>query len=235
MKNIFIIMAFFLTVILFTSCHDVTTDGVTEITYYPTFTLVDGSAIAVEVGQPFTDPGFVCMEGDTDISDKVKVSGSVDTNQLGVYTLTYSATNVDGFSGSVNRQVSVYNPAVTTDIAGSYTASDGTHRLTFSSGVTTAYSGYAVNIIKMAPGIFSVSDFFGGYYDKRAGYGSAYAMTGYISLNEDNSIDLLSSYVSGWSDGLDELDDASYDPASGTIEWGAVYAGSYSFNLILSK
>jgi len=234
MKHIFKTMAFLLTTVLFVGCQKITTDGVTQITYYPVFTLTGGSTLTVPVGQTFTDPGVICMEGENDITGKVKVSGSVNTNQLGVYQLTYSAINVDGFAGSATRTVVVYNPAITTDISGAYTVAAGTNRTTLSSGAKTAYSGYPVNITLMAPGVFYVSDFFGGYYDKRAAYGSSYAMTGYISLNEDNSIDLISSHVSGWGDGLTELDNASYDPDSG-IQWSAVYVANYSFNVILTK
>jgi len=235
MKHIFKTMAFLLAIVLFAGCHDITTEGVTSITYYPTFTLTDGPMLTLPLGQTFTDPGVNVMEGQNDITDKVKISGTVNTNEVGVYFLTYSAVNVDGFTGSTTRTVVVYNPNITTDISGSYTVAAGTQRLTLASGATTPYNGYPVSLTMMAPGVFSVSDFYGGYYDKRAGYGSSYAMTGYISLNEDNSIDLIYSHVNGWGDGLDELDDASYDPNSGTIQWGAVYVGSYSFDVILSK
>lgn len=70
-----------------------------------------------------------------------------------------------------------------------------------------------MKIKKTAPGIFKVSDFFGGYYDQRAGYGSSYAMGGYFQLLADNSLVQLSSYVPGWGDSADYCEDAVYDAA----------------------
>jgi hypothetical protein len=91
-------------------------------------------------------------------------------------------------------------------------------------GTLTPYSGYQIIILQTAPGVFYVSDFLGGYYDKRAGYGAKYAAVGYFKLNDDNSISLVSSHVDGWSDELAALNNASYDPSSKMISWVANYA-----------
>ena len=90
-----------------------------------------------------------------------------------------------------------------------------------------------MKIKKAAPGIFKVSDFFGGYYDQRAGYGSSYAMGGYFQLLADNSLVQLSSYVPGWGDSTDYCEDAVYDAASGTISFRVGYAGVMEFTIIL--
>ena len=45
-----------------------------------------------------------------DISEKVKVTGSVDSSTPGFYNLVYSVANVDGFSVTKTRQVMVVNP-----------------------------------------------------------------------------------------------------------------------------
>ena len=100
-------------------------------------------------------------------------------------------------------------------------------------GTITNYAGYTVKIKKAAPGIFYVSDFLGGWYDQRAGYGSAYAMTGYFQLLADNSLVQLSSYVAGWGDSADYCEGATYDPATGTISYVVGYAGIMAFNVIL--
>ncbi|MDR3340912.1 MAG: DUF5012 domain-containing protein [Candidatus Symbiothrix sp.] len=235
MKKIFYSLFLVCSLIAFAGCHEITSEDPSKITYYVSFELQGDRTMFVKVGDTFTDPGVIATEGDLDVSAGVKITGSVNTGEIGLYNITYSAVNVDGFSASAARTVFVYNPAVTTDVAGAYTVASGTHRLAFSNGAQVAYSGYPVRISKVAPGIFYVSDFFGGYYEVRAGYGANYAMTGYFSLNEDNTIDLLDSHVNGWGDALDDLENASYDPQSGVIEWGAVYAGAYSFNVKLSK
>jgi len=235
MKKIIYSLFLLYGLVIFVGCKDITTEDTSKITYFVNFEILGDKTMLVKVGDTFNDPGVVATEGDTDVSSNVKVSGSVDSDVVGVYYITYSAINVDGYSASATRTVAVYNPAITTDIAGTYTVAAGSHRLALANDAIIPYDGYPVSISSVAPGIFYVSDYFGGYYDKRAGYGASYAMTGFISLNEDDSIEMLSSHVNGWGDGLDDLEDASYDPDSGTIQWGAVYVGAYSFNVILSK
>ncbi|GHU08599.1 hypothetical protein FACS189431_5160 [Alphaproteobacteria bacterium] len=202
----------------------------------------------IPVGTPFNDPGVVALEGENDISSTVVTKGSVNSNKIGLYVIAYSATNVDGFDKTISRDVFVYDPAVSTDISGKYAVDlDYSHRLQFSNGAIIKYadmqgmygagdfSTYSVSIDQLAPGIYSVSDLFGGYYVEGRAYAATYAMTGYISLNADNTLDVLSSIVAGWGDSLDALEDASYDPETGSIQWGAEYGGSYSFNVKLNK
>jgi hypothetical protein len=235
MKKIIYSLFLFCSVIVFTGCEGITSEDPSKITYFVNFEIQGDKTMQVKVGESFEDPGVIATEGDKDVTANVKVSGSVDTDALGIYYITYSAVNVDGFEASVSRTVVVYNPAITTDMAGSYTVASGTHRLALATGVQVAYSNYPVTISKVAPGIFSVNDLFGGYYEIRAGYGASYAMTGYLSLNEDNTIDLLTSHVNGWGDSLDELANASYDSEKKIIQWEAVYTGAYSFNVTLNK
>jgi hypothetical protein len=87
----------------------------------------------------------------------------------------------------------------------------------------------------VGPGIFYVDCLLGGYYSLGAGYGSTYAMTGYIMLNSDNTLSLISSYVSGWGDGLEDFFDGVYDPATGGLSWKSQYAGSDIFSVTLTK
>jgi hypothetical protein len=228
--SLFVCLAFVLS-----SCEDKTSQDTSKITYFVNFEIQGEQTMLVPVGTPFTDPGVIATEGENDITSSVVITGSVDNNTIGLYTISYAAANVDGFASSVSRTVIVYDPSVTTDISGVYTTDAGTHRLAIASGAQVAYGGYPVTISLIAPGIFHINDFFGGYYEVRAGYGAAYAMTGYISLNPDNSLSLLSSRVAGWGDSLDALQEAAYNPETGGIEWGAKYAGAYIFYLKLIK
>jgi hypothetical protein len=249
MKNYYKLAVFFVG-LLFTACHEITTDGVTGITYYVNLELQGDAIIVVPVGEEFVDPGVIATEGGEDVSDQVQVLGdAVDTETIGRYVIVYRAVNADGFPASVSREVLVYNPAITTDISGEYAVDlSYSHRLQFANGAIINYSDmaatygfgdfseYAVTLEQLAPGMFSVSDLFAGYYAEGRGYSAAlYSMTGIISLNVDNTITLLNSYNSGWGDGLDALEDAAYDPATETIQWGAEYAESYSFNVKLIK
>ena len=223
---------------MLTGCHDITTDGVTFVTNYVTIEILGDQETIIELGNNYVDAGVIATEGDKDVTGSVVSKSNVNENEPGFYEVTYSAVNVDGFPASVTRTVIVYNPAITTDLSGEYLTVSGTHRLTFATGATTAYSGYPVIIEQYLPGIFYVSDLFGGYYYPRleaSGYGLIHTMTGYISLGSDNTIKLCSSHVAGWGDGLDDLADGIYDPVTGQITWGAEYASLFSFNIVLKK
>ena len=84
------------------------------------------------------------------------------------------------------------------------------------------------------PGIFYVSDLLGGFYDQGYGYGGTYAMTGYINVKEDGTIVLLTSHVSGWGDSLDGMEDGVYHSDTKTLNWTAMYAGKYIWNIVLA-
>lgn len=116
-----------------------------EITYYPTFEVVGGQYIMVESGTTFNDPGVIASAGEDELP--VTISGSVNTSQIGVYALSYSATNDDGFSASTSRYVLVTNdPGLIAgnDLSGAYTsATNATHKM---------------NVTKIADGFYEASD-----------------------------------------------------------------------------
>jgi hypothetical protein len=211
------------------------TEGLSLSTYYVAFDMKGDNPLLVPVGTAFTDPGVIATEQGKDVTSTIKTESNVNPDVMGKYSIVYSGVNTNGLKSRAIRDVFVCNPSVTSDISGNYTVAAGSNRLAFASGAEIPYSGYPITITRVAPGFFSVSDFFGGYYDKRAAYGARYAMTGYIALNEDNTINLVTSSVAGWGDSLDELNDGIYNPETGIISWGAVYAGAYSFNVILTK
>lgn len=248
MKNYHIITVLFLGLLFFTGCHEITTDNIAKVTYYVTFELTGENTLALPVGTPYVEPGAKAFENGEDVTGKMKIAGQVNSNEVGFNYITYSAVNQDGFPNSVTRTVIMYDPTVETDISGEYSIDlTYSHRLQFSNNAVIKYadmsglygagdfSKYVVIIEQVVPGIFSVSDFFGGYYVEGRAYTSVYAMRGYISLNPDNSLTVLESHNDGWGDSLDNLANASYDPATGSIQWGAEYAGAYSFNVKLNK
>jgi hypothetical protein len=60
-------------------------------------------------------------------------------------------------------------------------------------------------------------------------------MTGYVSLNPDNTLTLQSSLIAGWGDGLDYIKDSQCDPAAGTIKYSLSYAGQIFMDIVLNK
>ncbi len=219
-----------------TSCND-DKDELTDsrLTYYADLQMQGDEFMAVPVGSKFVDPGCTGTLAGEDITNQIKIVGvdDVDTNTLGFYDITYTAYGSDGFPASVTRTVCVYDPSVTTDMSGDYTVQEGSYRYWFSSGATVPFSGYPVNIERVVPGIFSISDMMGGYYDVRAGYGPRYAMNGYLQLTSGNEIFALSAIVPGWGDTYDDLYNGSYDPETKTVTFDMDYAGSMQFHIIL--
>jgi hypothetical protein len=128
MKKIIQLSVLMLFMMAATSCEDEDFTypagqvGISKITVYPTLTLNgDRYLVIVNKSVPYADPGAVAKEGDTEIP--VTTTGSVDENTPGVYTLTYTAVNKDGFSASANRTVviaTVDNAAAANDFSGNY-------------------------------------------------------------------------------------------------------------------
>ena len=89
---------------------------VSTVTYFPSFELPDGASVVIETGEAFI-PNAIVKEGETQLTPTI--SNGVDNQNPGIYEVTYSAQNSDGYSGSVSQRVIVYNPAVIpTDVTG---------------------------------------------------------------------------------------------------------------------
>ena len=81
----------------------------------PVVTLTGDAALQITVGDTFTDPGATAFdETDGDLTAHINVSGAVDTATAGLYTLTYSATDAAGNTGSASRVVTVVASALST-------------------------------------------------------------------------------------------------------------------------
>lgn len=75
----------------------------------PSINLKGYSTKYVEVGKKFVDPGYTATDNcDGDITSKVIVSGDVDVNTEGTYTLTYKVSDNKGNESTVTRNVRVY-------------------------------------------------------------------------------------------------------------------------------
>lgn len=251
MKKILFNILLCLGLVALASCEKkVTTEDPSTITYYVTFELNGDATMLVPINTPFTDPGVVATENGVDVNDHVVatitdpdgvVLSSISTAAPGLYTIDYSAVNADGFPASTSRTVIVYDPAVTASIAGTYSTDiDKTiyNGYPFSTWITAkGYPGNSatVSFSEVAPGFFSCTDLLAGWYCQIRGYGAKYNMTGIVTLNSDNTLTLISSYVAGWGDGLDYIENAVYDPATGTITYDASYAGQIFISPVLVK
>ena len=103
---------FTLGVIFLTGCSK------TEDTTAPSITLSGDQTLTVSLpatangNSAYAEPGFSATDDeDGTITSSVTVSGTVDMNRKGSYTLTYTVADKAGNSTSVNRVVNVINDA----------------------------------------------------------------------------------------------------------------------------
>lgn len=205
--------------LLMASCTADSTDGETWTVYYPSLTLEGDETVYLDKGSEYVEPGYTATNEGQDVSDQVVVSGTVDGSTSGIYTITYSISNSDGYSASTSRTVIVLDPD--DEVEGIYLTDASSYRLY--SGNQVVYGGnYQVLIINYGDSYY-VDDLLGGWYRDRAGYGDNYAMQGYITVNEDYTIELLDSYVTGWGDSAEFMSDGTFDPETGTISWMIEY------------
>jgi subtilisin family serine protease/uncharacterized protein YjdB len=74
----------------------------------PVITLLGGSTVTIKRGNPFVEPGYQAIDNvDGDITHKVVITGSVDTNVIGVYRLDYTVSDAAGNTGTATRIVNV--------------------------------------------------------------------------------------------------------------------------------
>jgi hypothetical protein len=221
-KNILYTMLFALVALVMTSCGDKKSEGLSRITYYPSIQLKGDSYLVWEKGVAYEEPGYVSELNGEDVTSQVTVSGAVDVNKSGIYTLTYTTVkNSDGFGASASRTVVVLDSS--SAIEGFYM-----NQATSNRNGTAYGKNFQVLVIDNGDGTISVDDLLGGWYCQRAGYGTKYAMSGVLGVAEDGTLTLIDSYVPGWGDGLDSFE-GKFDAATSTINFVCVYAGSLTF------
>ena len=220
-KNILFTMLFALCALVLTSC-DKKSEGLSRITYYPSITLNGDTYMVWEKGEAYVEPGYYSELNGEDVTSQVTVSGNVDVNKSGIYTLTYTTVkNEDGFDASASRTVVVLDSS--SNIEGFYL-----NQATSNRNGTAYGKNYEVLVIDNGDGTVTVDDILGGWYCQRAGYGTKYAMTADIAVAADGTMTLISSYVPGWGDGLDSLE-GTFNAGSSTFNFVCVYAGSLTF------
>jgi len=85
--------------------------GTVVINHPPVISLVGANPAQVTVGDSFIDPGATATDReDGNITNKIVVTGTVNTSVAGTYTRTYTVTDLGGLTASTTRQVVVSNP-----------------------------------------------------------------------------------------------------------------------------
>ena len=112
----------------------------------PEITLKGENNISIYSGESYKDPGATAKDNcDGDITSKIVTSGSVDTNKLGTYTITYSVLDSHNNSSDVKRVVKVV-----TRPANSYNSPGrgGVVYLTFDDGPLQGTTNIILDILK---------------------------------------------------------------------------------------
>lgn len=81
----------------------------------PPSLFLNGTNLALAQGRTYVELGATAIDT-KDGSTEVTISGTVDTNVVGTYMITYTSTDLDGNSASITRIISIYEyrPFVTT-------------------------------------------------------------------------------------------------------------------------
>lgn len=231
----------------FASCEEDSTGGVSKVTKLPDFQLTGGDVLLVEPGTPFEDPGATALEGQTELPITSEESGgrffgatSLDTSSPDLYTISYSATNSDGFPGSVERTVFVATQGdLVNSIEGVYTSTVKRD----SDPLSAQYEDMEYVIIKKTgPNTYELSDGIGGYYDLGRGYGVDYAAQPAVVTANDiaaNDFDFGSAFSVGLFGGSAEITSMAVDPVAKTInftsKWVADAETTYTFQVTLTQ
>lgn len=232
-KSIIFIVVLALLTLGFTACEK-ESKGKTKITYYPTLELEGPAYAEIHVGDDYKEPGYTAILNGEDVTDQVIVAGPVDPKVAGFYQVTYTIFNEDGFSSSASRTVVVFDP--NDPIQGHWACTPESFRTNTQTAADVAYGESFEIFICGNKGVgYYVNDLLAGWYDQRAGYGEDYAMTGIIDVAKDGTISLWTSYVPGWKDGANKLENGVFDADKKTIQYALTYAGYLVFNVTLNK
>lgn len=204
------------------SC-DKSTEGLTRITYYPTLEVLGEQTVVLNVGETYTDEGCYAELNGEDVSSEVIVSSNVDNTTPGIYSISYTVYNADGFSTTASRTVYVVNPNSIATIYIGESMVGSNH-----------YTGAEIYITDNGDGTYHLDDIMGGFMfaGLNPGFEPAYDFHAEVdfALNADNSVTLTSEigswYFGDTGDVVLGLNSGAYDPATRTFTLNLSYNGS---------
>lgn len=122
--------------------------GISKVTYYVVLALKGPAFESVLIGQPYVDSGATAEENGQPVT--YTTSGTVDVNTEGIYTITYTAVNQDGYPSSITRNVAVIStaPLPGVDLSGTYN--------------NVGSAALTADISMVAPGVYFTTNCWGG-------------------------------------------------------------------------
>ena len=234
-------------VALLGACSSDSTEDVSSVTNYPTFEVIGDDTIFIMQGETYTEPGVIATEGEEEIDFTTSYSGmyrgetSLNTNVSDVYTITYSAVNRDGFTGTATRTVIVVdNGDLENSIAGLYRST------VFRNGVQgSPASNYTdmeyILIWENEDGTYEVSDALGGWYLLGRAIAGSASPGGLIVANNisANDFSFPGTQTNDYFGGESHFTSLTVDNATNSLDlttvWVADPATTYNFNIHLEQ
>lgn len=212
---------------LFSSCEKNYDSFIKGETPAPVMELIGSNPLVLFKGTPYVEPGIIAVEifnGDT-TELEYEVLNEVNVDITGTYKLQYKVTNSEGYDFYINRNVSIV----------SFTGYDvfeipsGTY-----DGIRiNRNAGGDVQVTKLAPGVYQISDLFGGYYDQYVGYGPETAAPAILVINEDGTIRTELGYVDGWAEEVYGTNFV-FDAENNVITYNAAFEDGFNFDVQLT-
>lgn len=222
MKNNLLYLMVLPLVLWVSSCDDESTAGVTRITYYPTIEILGSPSVILNTGESYTDEGCYAELNGEDVSDQVIVTSNLNPNKVGIYKISYTALNEDGFSAGTSRIVYVVHP---TSIATLYFGESET--------ATRHYYNAPIYITDNGDGTYLVDDILGGFQFNgvNPGFEPTYDFhaEAVISIAEDNTVSQIGETGSWYFGDLGtkvKLADGIFDPDTRTFVLNIDYGGT---------
>lgn len=194
------------------------------VTLLPSVELKGDAQVFLNLGDSYTDAGADVSIGGEPVSNP-DVYSDVNTAEMGIYSVTYSTRNVDGYSASASRTVYV---------------SDLSHKTKWYTPVVLkrdgkdTYPGIVITLEKASDNSkkIIVEDLIGGYYKYGRGYGDEYAVHGSITLSEPDAdgwaeiVDFEAGIIESWAeDGPVESITGKFNVNTAEYEWHTKYLG----------
>ena len=111
----------------------------------PTITLKGNQSQTIYIGESWKEPGYTAADNcDNDLTSKVVISGSVNTNKVGTYKINYTVKDSTSNTFSIDRTVKVINKPVKNNS----TVNKGIIYLTFDDGPKEGTTNVILDILK---------------------------------------------------------------------------------------
>lgn len=213
------IISILVVTLLLVSCSKDDSGDVSQITYYPQFTLIGDDVIFVDKGAAFVDEGVIAKEGDTEIPYTTSITGkyrggtTIDTDVVDIYQIVYTAVNQDGFSGSIAKTVYVIETGdLVNSIAGLYTST-----VTRNGTGGAAYTNMEYVLIWQKPdNTYQISDAFAGWYSIGRAIAGSDTSGGIIVANNiaTNDFTFPATLTNAYFGGVSNITGLTVNPAT---------------------